>query len=1140
MTPVRSGESPQAAEMPECIRGRRWADVAEEADAEEAAREDAVARCSPPRVATLGDYLAVAHRGRPRRSPPQVRRSVGRGRRQPPLSRGGAAGSAAVAAAYAHGFEGDDAQRLPSPEWAVDARAVWAGAGLEAPERPRGWACRARPAPQRATLAMDPTWSQGLNPSFHRASRPGPPPCRIRALHPPPPAAAAAHRVLRRHGAQAATRTLPQPLAAGATSPVDACLLPASPTAGALPSPGPPLPSSPRRLPAPALPSPELASPPFPRRPARDELARGSDTDRNRTRGRDHAPPSRGDGLAPHDACRRSPARRASSPGGARREAALREELTSRAQFTSRGRYEAPWRAERGRSPPRDRRSPLRREEQLPHAAAPTGTKKKKKPKKKRAGAGGAAGGAVGGSQVGHPPMAPPQGRGFDGRADTQLVVSAPPEKSPTSNICFNCGEMGHFRSDCTLPEQRRREVIEFLGHGIDGGFYYIDLRGAELSTPQHLAVITVLPEQDPPLQIEVTVDTIRAELTQLESTCAWNVREISPTEFAVAFPSAELLRALSWSKTTILPANNISVSVRPSCVDPDTVATLSEVWVRVHGIPEEARSEHIIELISQAIGKLVTVDLLTLPGTGPVRMLILSPDPAKLTCTLPQFFFGKGGRALVVEVEGDETQAGSPTPPLDPSQPHREDDDAEDDDDSSDGDSEDDLGGDGEETPQGQALGGGAGDAAPGAQSALPGTAQTHRSAPARMGTTISRAPPADTVESCGLSIMEYGSNFPQKTSSASVGLDVCPPQSPRSPGVVCYTRSPGSTPTSPLGPATPGPAVLEPAPVFPDTPVAGAKARAPRRQRQSTQPSRHSVRLARGFEAPGRQQQLKEYMRRENVDIVGLLETIKESFLLHELEGLSRHKFAWHWRSASGHSGGILLGVNEDTFEVEDMDHGEFFVSMAVTHKRSNLSWEVIIVYGPTDHSRSQSFLEELRNKINRSTTPVVVAGDFNLIRSPEDKSSSLVDIPRMQMFNDCLADLALREITRVGARFTWSNNRIDPVQSVLDRVFVSVEWEMEFPLCSLRAATRIGSDHSPLLLCSGGSAPPRINRFHFENFWLRQPGFAEAVGCKWERAADSPPRVFNAVDVWHHCAKIARQFMRGWGANLGAEVR
>jgi hypothetical protein len=132
---------------------------------------------------------------------------------------------------------------------------------------------------------------------------------------------------------------------------------------------------------------------------------------------------------------------------------------------------------------------------------------------------------------------------------------------------------------------------------------------------------------------------------------------------------------------------------------------------------------------------------------------------------------------------------------------------------------------------------------------------------------------------------------------------------------------------------------------------------------------------------------------MRQENMDIVWLQETIKESFLLHELEGLSRHKFAWHWVPASGHSGGILLGMKEDTFEVDDMDHGEFFVSMALTHRRSNLIWEVIIVYGPTDHSRSPAFLTELRSKVEWCTIPVVVAGNFNLIRSPNDKSSVIL---------------------------------------------------------------------------------------------------------------------------------------------------
>jgi len=29
-------------------------------------------------------------------------------------------------------------------------------------------------------------------------------------------------------------------------------------------------------------------------------------------------------------------------------------------------------------------------------------------------------------------------------------------------------------------------------------------------------------------------------------------------------------------------------------------------------------------------------------------------------------------------------------------------------------------------------------------------------------------------------------------------------------------------------------------------------------------------------------------------------------------------------------------------------------------------------------------------------------------------------------------------------------------------------------------------------------------------------------------------------SAVDSWHFCAKLACQFMKGWGANLGRDLR
>ncbi|XP_020191088.1 uncharacterized protein [Aegilops tauschii subsp. strangulata] len=171
---------------------------------------------------------------------------------------------------------------------------------------------------------------------------------------------------------------------------------------------------------------------------------------------------------------------------------------------------------------------------------------------------------------------------------------------------------------------------------------------------------------------------------------------------------------------------------------------------------------------------------------------------------------------------------------------------------------------------------------------------------------------------------------------------------------------------------------------------------------------------------------------MRDEHIDIVAIQETMRTEFSLPELDRLSSHLFAWHWLPYSGiaiHSGGILLGVKDATFEVVSMDRGQFFVSMELYERALNFKWEVIIVYGPANHSRSASFLEELHRKVSAATLLVVVGGDFNLVRFAEDKSNAHVNFARMQMFNDCIADLGLRKIDRIGASFTWTNRQASP---------------------------------------------------------------------------------------------------------------
>ena len=75
-------------------------------------------------------------------------------------------------------------------------------------------------------------------------------------------------------------------------------------------------------------------------------------------------------------------------------------------------------------------------------------------------------------------------------------------------------------------------------------------------------------------------------------------------------------------------------------------------------------------------------------------------------------------------------------------------------------------------------------------------------------------------------------------------------------------------------------------------------------------------------------------------------------------------------------------------------------------------------------------------------------------------------------------------------------------------------SVSWEQKFPLVSVRALTRSGSDHTPLLVDSGDQAF-KGNKFHFsfELAWLKQDGFAEMVAREWTSISAGN----NPMEVW-----------------------
>jgi hypothetical protein len=221
--------------------------------------------------------------------------------------------------------------------------------------------------------------------------------------------------------------------------------------------------------------------------------------------------------------------------------------------------------------------------------------------------------------------------------------------------------------------------------------------------------------------------------------------------------------------------------------------------------------------------------------------------------------------------------------------------------------------------------------------------------------------------------------------------------------------------------------------------------------------------------------------------------------------------------------------MGIDKELAHVSDEDRGEFYQSCTLTMKSDGFQWMLLNIYGPAHDDRKIEFLEEIQNKVLSSDLPMMLGGDFNLVRKVEEKSSGNVDGHLMDAFNEMINVTSLRELHRSGSRYTWTNKQIPPIMCVLDRVLVSNLWEDKFDLIIVTTAPRLGSDHNPLLVDIGEGVVFQQHYFRFNAHWLNQEGFRDWVKDKW------PARFkYDPLDHWHITSSKLRRAIKGWGQN------
>src|SRR3954469_1004033 len=141
----------------------------------------------------------------------------------------------------------------------------------------------------------------------------------------------------------------------------------------------------------------------------------------------------------------------------------------------------------------------------------------------------------------------------------------------------------------------------------------------------------------------------------------------------------------------------------------------------------------------------------------------------------------------------------------------------------------------------------------------------------------------------------------------------------------------------------------------------------------------------------------------------------------------------------------------------------------------KVDGFNWALVAVYGAAQPELKPEFLADLVRIFGSEQLPILVGGDFSIIRRREEKNNDNFDGRWSFMFNTIIESLGLREIELSGRKFTWANAMPNPTFEKLDRVLASVEWEQKFPFVTVQALSRGISDHTPLFLDSGEASHP-----------------------------------------------------------------
>ncbi|XP_028074449.1 uncharacterized protein LOC114276810 [Camellia sinensis] len=266
------------------------------------------------------------------------------------------------------------------------------------------------------------------------------------------------------------------------------------------------------------------------------------------------------------------------------------------------------------------------------------------------------------------------------------------------------------------------------------------------------------------------------------------------------------------------------------------------------------------------------------------------------------------------------------------------------------------------------------------------------------------------------------------------------------------------------------------------------------------------------RGFNNPSKHKEVADFVRKEDIKIMCILETkIK---MENEAKLFANSFKSWNFLSNSQPDLPARIWVCWDPnfCDILMLQQSNQYIFVKIHVFDTDSSFFAFFVYAENKHElRVPLFFDLKKIALNHASHPSIFLGDFNAVRFSHEKMGGKETWSQAnELFNRLVLESELDDLCYKGCHFTWSNKRGGGnfITSKIDRVLANERWLSANPNSYALFLPPGVSDHSPVVVHLGGEEGKFKKPFKFFDFWANHSSFLLSVHGVWVKFIKGSP--------------------------------